>query len=203
MSETATRGSVSLRMAPVVAAMRLVRQLTMKDELLALTWRGNRLTQLHGFVGDFVGERVVRSRRVGSREDGDAAVAGGVDRADAEDDVVLGDGELEVWAVPALSAVGPGGLVGGAPDDLVGGAGGSADGRLPGELGVVVEGRGEDVDVLRRAGCGGQRGEGGGVEAGDVGDVVEVDVLEEVAVLDAVFDADVLVLVVEVLGATR
>src|SRR5258705_217282 len=71
---------------------------------------------------------------------------------------------------------------------------------LPGELGVVVEGGGEDVDVLRDAGRGGEGGQRGEVEAGDVGDVVEVDVLEEVAVLEAVFDADVLMLVVEVFG---
>ena len=81
------------------------------------------------------------------------------------------------------------GLIGGAPEDLVGGAGGCADGWGPGELGVVVERLGEDVDVGGRAGCGGEIGEDGGVETGDVGNVVEVDVLEEVAELDAVFDA--------------
>jgi acetylglutamate kinase len=91
-------------------------------------------------------------------------------------------------------------LIGGAPEDLVGGIGGGSDGGLPVELGVVVEGLGEDADVLRLAGGGGEVGENGGVEAGYVGDVVEVDILEEVAVLDAVFDADVLVLVVEVLA---
>ena len=76
-------------------------------------------------------------------------------------------------------------------------------------MGVVVEVAGEDTDVLRRAGGEGEGGEGGGVEAGDVGDVVEVDELEEVAELDlspravdvsAGGDADVLVLVVEVLA---
>ena len=50
----------------------------------------------------------------------------------------------------------------------------------------------------RRAGRGGQSGEGGRVEPGYVGHVGKVDELEEIAVLDAVFDADVLVLVIEV-----
>ena len=138
--------------------------------------------------------------REGGGQDGGAAVAGGVDGADTEDDVVFGDGELEGEGGAGGGERGPGGLVGGTLDDLVGGGGGCAGWGLPGELGVVVEGGGEDGDVLRDAGCGGEGGEGGGVEAGDVGDVVEVDVLEEVAVLYAVFGAEVLVLVVEVFG---
>ena len=73
-------------------------------------------------------------------------------------------------------------------------------GAVPGELGIVVERGGQDVNVLRLAGGGGQSGQCCGVEAGDVSDVVEVDELEQVAVLGAVFDADVLVLVVEVLA---
>jgi hypothetical protein len=136
----------------------------------------------------------------GDREDGDAAVAGWVDGADGENYVVFRDGQLEGEGGACAGEVGPGWLVGFAPDDLVCGAGGGADGRLPAEFGVVVEGRGEDVDVLGFAGCGGESGEGGGVEAGYVGDIAEVDVLQEIAELSAVFYADVLVLVVEVLG---
>src|ERR1700733_1798410 len=91
----------------------------------------------------------------GCREDGDAAVAGGVNGADGEDHVVFRDGKLEVEGGVGAGGVGPGWLVGFAPDDLVRGAGGGAGGRLPGEFGIVVEGRREDVDVLRLAGCGG------------------------------------------------
>ena len=108
-------------------------------------------------------------------------MAGRVHRADAEDDVVLGDGELEAEGGAGARGRRPEGLVGGAPDDLIGGSGGCASGGLPCELSVVVERGGEDMDVLRRSRGGGQRGERRGVEAGDVGDVVEVDELEQVA----------------------
>ena len=65
-------------------------------------------------------------------EDGGAAVAGGVDGADTEDYVVFGDGEFEAVGGAGRGKVGPDGLVGGTPDDLVGGVGGCASGRLPG-----------------------------------------------------------------------
>ena len=116
-------------------------------------------------------------------------MAGGVDGADAEDDVVLGDGDRDGGDVAGGDDAGPVGLVGVAVDDLEGGAGGEACGFFPAEDGAGVVGRIEDGDLLRLAGRGGERGEGGGVEAGDVGDVVEVVVLDVVGVLDAVFDA--------------
>ena len=136
-----------------------------------------------------------------------ALVSGGVDGADAEDDVVFRDGELDGGAWNGLHQ-GPGGGVGGAPEDFVGGVGGGAGRGFPGEFGVVVEGVGEDFDVLRLARGGGEGGERGGVHAGDVGDVSGVDVLEEVAVLDGTggsilegsrFGTRGLVLVIEVL----
>jgi len=77
-----------------------------------------------------------RSRRAlaafGGGEDGGAAMTDGVDGADAEDYVVFGDGEFEAVGGACRGKVGPKGLVGGAPDDLVGGVGGRASGGLPG-----------------------------------------------------------------------
>ena len=58
----------------------------------------------------------------------------------------------------------------------------------------------EDAHVLRLAGRGGKSGQDGGVQARDVGDIVGIDELEQVAVLDAVLGAQGLVLVVEVLA---
>ena len=82
-------------------------------------------------------------------------MAGGVGGAEAEDDVVLGDGDGDGRGVVIGDGldVGPGGSVGVAGDDFVGGVGGETFGRGPGELGVVVEVAGEDMDVLRRAGA--------------------------------------------------
>ena len=102
-------------------------------------------------------------------------------------------------AGPSGLESGPGGGFGGAVEDLVGGAGGSSGGGSPSELGVVIQGAGEDADVLGLAGSGGEAGESGGVEAGDVGDVVHVDEVDVVFHKDTVFSAGGLVLVVEVL----
>src|ERR1700722_6589154 len=131
-------------------------------------------------------------------KNGNAAVAGCVYRADAEDYVVLGDGELDRGCGACGLRHRPRGICAVAPDDLVNSTGRHAFGGLPSQLGVVVERGGEDVDVLWNAGSGGQGSQRCRVEAGYVCDVVEVDVLEEIAVLDAVFDADVLVLMIEV-----
>jgi hypothetical protein len=57
---------------------------------------------------------------------------GGVHGANAEDDVVLGDGEFKGESRAGAGGHGPEGLVGGSPDDLVGGACGCAGGGLPG-----------------------------------------------------------------------
>ena len=52
---------------------------------------------------------------------------------------------------------------------------------------------------MRGARGGGKCRQGSGVEAGYVSDIVEVDVLEEVTILGAFFDTDILMLVIEVL----
>ena len=51
---------------------------------------------------------------------------------------------------------------------------------------------------MRRARRSGERGKGGCVDAGYVGYVIKVDVLEKIAILNTVFDAHILVLMVEV-----
>lgn len=122
----------------------------------------------------------------------------GVDRANAEENVVLADVEGYVRVRSDVAPVRPEFVGRVAPDNLVGGARRGEGGGLPGELGVVVEVASEDVDLLRLAWGSGERGERGRVEAGDVGDIGCVNELEQVAVLDAVFRAQGLVLVVEV-----
>jgi hypothetical protein len=63
--------------------------------------------------------------------DGGAAVAGGVDRAYAEDDVVLGDRQRDRRVGAGGDHAGPVRLVGIAIDDLEGGSGGEACRLLP------------------------------------------------------------------------
>src|ERR1035437_676767 len=110
-------------------------------------------------------------------------MGGGVDGADAEDYVVLREGDGDgngrrrgggggcglVW--DGLE-VGPCGCGGVAPDDLVRRGGGQAGGRLPCERGVVVHVGGEDADVLRRGWGQGEDGEGGGGEEGGGGGIL-------------------------------
>src|SRR5882762_9158689 len=90
--------------------------------------------------------------RWGDGIDGGAAVAGSVDGADAEDNVVFGDGNGDGGDVPGGDDAGPVGLVGVAIDDLESGAGGEASGLLPAEGGSGVIGGIEDGDLLRLAG---------------------------------------------------
>ncbi len=123
----------------------------------------------------------------------------GVYGAHTKDDVVFGYGQADGGCVSGGDEVGPVGLVGVAVDDLEGSVGGHTGGLLPAKDGVRIVGGIEDSDLLRQAGRGGKGGKSGGVQASDIGDVVEVVVLDQVAVLDAVFSADVLVLMVEVL----
>src|SRR5271156_2193720 len=92
----------------------------------------------------------------GDGVDGCAAVSGGIDGADAEDDVVLGDRQGGGGCVADGDEGGPVGLVGVAVDDLEGGVGGEAHGFLPAENGAGVVGRIEDGDLLRLAGGGGE-----------------------------------------------
>ena len=71
-------------------------------------------------------------------------------------------------------------------------------GSVPGHGGVVVQLGGNQLELNWNAGRRGQRGQRGGIESSYIGYVGEVDKLQQVAELGAVFDADVLVLVVEV-----
>lgn len=93
----------------------------------------------------------------------------------------------------------------GSPHDLILRARGRVGRRVPHDL-RVIEGDREHARGWRVLHAHGRRrrtGEnrhGSGVQPRDAGDVVEVVVLDQVAVLHAVFDADVLVLVVEVLA---
>src|SRR5271170_8463596 len=119
---------------------------------------------------------------------------GCVDRTNAEDDIVFGERNGDVGGVPSGDDVGPVGLAGVTVDNLEGGAGGEAQWLFPAEGGPRVIGRIEHRDVAWLPRRGGQRGQRRGVEAGYVGDVVEVDKLQKIAILDAVFRAQVLVL---------
>ena len=70
--------------------------------------------------------------------------------------------------------------------------------RLPSQNGGGTIGA-ADLDDPRLGRGPGQRGQGGGVHAGDLPDIVEVHALDHVSVLDAVLDPDVLVLPIVVL----
>src|SRR5215472_14315236 len=124
----------------------------------------------------------------------------GVYCANAEEDVVLADVEGEMCFGGGAPGVGPEGLRRVSPNDLIGSAWRSEGGGFPCQLSIVVKVASEDVDILRLAGRGCERGERGGVQPGDIGYVTCIDELEQVAVLDPVFRAEGLVLMVEVLA---
>lgn len=125
-------------------------------------------------------------------------MAGSVDRANGEENVVLADVEGYVGLRSGVAGVGPGRAGRIAPQDFIGCAGWRERGGIPCKVGVVIEIAREDSHVAGLGGSGGQRGEHDGVQACDASDVVCVDELEQVAVLDAILCADSLVLVVEV-----
>src|SRR5271165_2384398 len=118
-----------------------------------------------------------------SGDDNQAAMASGVDRAYAEDDIVFGDGHGDVDG-PAggrgnVAHVLPAGHDGVAPEELV--VVDLAGGGLPGESGRVFELVRVDPDVFGFTRREGKRGQGGGVQAGNLCDVGEVYELHEVA----------------------
>src|SRR5262249_27713681 len=69
---------------------------------------------------------------------------------------------------------------------------------LPLQRGVVAQRTGENAHVRRLRRSARQRGERGGVEARNVRDILEVDELQQVAVLDSMLNARGLVLMIVV-----
>src|SRR5262245_9536379 len=144
-------------------------------------------------------DRSAASAGLGNGEGNRAVVAGSVDGADAELEVVFGrDRQGVAGDVAHRDGIGPvrrGGL---SPHDLVAGEVRIRVG-VPGERRAVGERGGDDLYVLRRARPLRQRPQRARVHPGHALDVAEVDEIDQIAELDAVLDANVLVLVGEVL----
>src|SRR5277367_4700073 len=125
-------------------------------------------------------------------------MSGPIHRADAEDHIVLGYGQRCLLSFRRGAPL-PIGSRGFSPHDLVAGAVWSAFSRRPAQRRVVVQRFGDDLYVTWRRRSGGERGQCSGIQPRHVGHVVEVDKLQQISVLHAVFDANVLMLMVIVL----
>src|SRR6185437_1101601 len=149
----------------------------------------------------FLNELCLPFRQRGDRR---TALACRIAGADAEDDVVLRNrqGHRAVSRVGSgnrlmVLPVGRGGV---APHDVDMRLRRHTGTGLPAQGAVVVQVAGHNTHLLRCSRGGGEGRERGRVEPGHVRHVVEIDELEQIAVLLAVFETDVLVLVVEVLA---
>ena len=105
-------------------------------------------------------------------------MSGRIDRPNAEDNIVLGERNSDISRIAGRDNAGPVGLAGVAVNNLEGRAGREAKRFLPAKCGAGVVGWIEDRNVARLAGCERESSQSRGVEAGNVGDIVEVDKFE-------------------------
>src|SRR5271157_2877112 len=127
------------------------------------------------------------------------AISSGIEGTYCKDYIVLRDRQSRTRDITDPLRVLPVGRRGVAPQHFVAGRQ-SAGGRIPSYSGIVLQLLRQQAHVCRRRRRQCQRSQGGRVQPGHVGGVVEIYKLRQVTIFDAVLGANVLVLMVVILA---